>query len=97
MTDSKYKYEIIISEGCTAFYTLVNEKIVGDSYDPNSLSKDEEDKLIEYLLTKVKEGISEGSIHLDNLIRLFQYDEYETDDYSCDTCGDQVSREIYRI
>jgi hypothetical protein len=91
------KYNIIISEGCTAFYTEVNGKTVGGSYEPTRLSADEENELVDYLLIKVKEGISESTIGLNELIGLFQYDESEYDDHACDQCGDTVSRTIYNI
>jgi hypothetical protein len=91
------KYNIIISEGCTAFYTDVNGKTVGGSYEPTRLTDEEENELVDYLLIKVKEGIANGTIDLNGLIGLFQYDDYETDDTSCETCGDSVSRTIYNI
>lgn len=91
------KYNIVISQGCTAFYTDVNGKTVGGSYEPTALTAAEETELIDYLLVKVKEGIGEGTISLNSLIDLFQYDEYETDEYPCDQCGDTVWRAIYNI
>ena len=91
------KYNIVISEGCTAFYTEVNGKIVGGSYEPTRLSEEEENELVDYLLLKVKEGISESTIDLNQLIGLFQYDESEYDDRVCDQCGDTVTRTIYNI
>jgi len=91
------KYNIIISEGCTAFYTDVNGKTVGGSYEPTRLTEEEENELVDYLLVKVKEGITNSTISLNALIGLFQYDDYETDEYSCEQCGDSVSRTIYNI
>jgi hypothetical protein len=91
------KYNIIISEGCTAFYTDVNGKTVGGSYEPTRLTEKEETELIDYLLSKVKEGIVENTISLDSLIGLFQPDDYEMDSDSCEQCGDTVSRTIYNI
>lgn len=91
------KYNIIISEGCTAFYTDVNGKTVGGSYEPTRLSEEEEAELVDYLLKKVKEGLAKSTIDLNALIGLFQYDHYESDDHSCETCGDTVHRTIYNI
>lgn len=91
------KYNIVISEGCTAFYTEVNGKTIGGSYEPTRLPEEDENELVDYLLLKVKEGISESTIDLNQLIGLFQYDECEHDDYACEQCGDTVTRTIYNI
>ena len=80
--------KIVISEGCTAFYTSI------DGVDSNDVSLPE---TLDYILAKAKEGILDGTIQLDSLIRIFQYSDYEHDDYVCDSCGDTVNRTIWEI
>ena len=93
------KYKIVISEGCTAFYTEVNGKIVGGEYEPSRLSETETSELIDYLCDKLRAGVHTGEICLDSLIQVFEADDYEydDDDDACETCGDTVSRTTYEI
>ena len=80
--------KIIISEGCTAFYTTF------DGIDSTEIDLE---KTLDYLLTKAKEGVLDGTIQLDSLVRIFQYSDYENDNYVCDDCGDTVNRTIWEI
>lgn len=95
MSDTKYK--VIISEGCTAFYTEINEKIIGGEYEPTRMSDEEVDEFVDYLCEKFKQDLKEGTVIMDDLIKCFQYDETEYDDYSCEQCGDTVSRTIWNL
>lgn len=94
---SDTKYNIVIGEGCTAFYTEVNGKTIGGEYEPTRMTDEEVDEFVDYLLEKVKEGIKENTICIDDLIRIFQYDEWETDEGYCETCGDSTSRTIWNL
>ena len=94
---SDTKYNIIISEGCTAFYTEVNGKTIGGEHEPTRMTDDEIDEFIDYLLVKVKEGIKNQEISIDSLIRAFQYDDWESDDEPCEQCFDTVHRTIWNI
>lgn len=91
------KYNIIISEGCTSFYTEVNGKLTSGEYEPTTMTREEIDGFVDYLLGKVKEGINDQTIQLDDLIKLFQYDDMEYDEHSCEQCGDTVLRTIWNI
>lgn len=92
---SDTKYNIIISEGCTAYGTEVNKKLVYGEYDP--MTQEEIDELVDYLCEKFKEELRESTVQLNDLIRCFQYDNAEYDSESCDQCGDLVTRIIWNL
>jgi hypothetical protein len=83
--------KIVISEGCTAYYTLVDDKYVND------MTPEERSTFIDSLLAKLKTGILENAVSIDSVIKCFNYDDYEHDSNVCDQCGDTVSRTIYNI
>ena len=83
------KYTITISEGCTAFFTEINDKIVGGEYEPTRFPDVEIDELVDYLFQEFKKGLKESTVQLNDLIRCFQPDSWESSD-SCDQCGDSV-------
>ena len=86
---TKYKFEEV--SGCTAFDFLVNGKSLSD------ISENDQDEILEYLFLKIKEGIKENAIQFQNVVQLFQYDDYEYDDHVCGQCGDTVSTTIWNI
>lgn len=85
------KYKIVIGEGCTAFYTKINDKRVED------LSKEEFGEFLDYMCQKLKLGIGDSTVSLDSFIRCFQYSDYESDEGYCEQCGDSTSRTIWEI
>jgi uncharacterized UBP type Zn finger protein len=87
----KTKYKFVETTGCTAFDFTVNGKSFSD------LSKQEYDEMLNYLFEKIKEGISEQTILLENIIHLFQYDDYEHDPNQCEQCGDYRSSTTWNI
>jgi hypothetical protein len=89
MEETKYKF--IETTGCTAFDFTVNGKSFSE------LSKKEYDEMLNYLFLKIKEGISEQTILLENVVQLFQYDDYEYDPHICEQCGDTVSTTTWNI
>lgn len=91
------KYEITISEGCTAFYTKINGKIVGGEYEPTRFDDSEIDELVDYLCEKLKEGLKESTVNLEDLIKCLQPDDWEYDSDSCESCGDTVTRTIWNL
>jgi hypothetical protein len=91
------KYKIEITEGCIAYGMTVNGKNIGGDYEPTRMSEQEVDEMIDYLIGKVREGINDQTILLEDLIRLFQYDSCEHDDEPCDQCGDYVSTTRWEI
>ena len=92
---SKPKYNIVISEGCTAFYTKVNGKLTSGEGD--TMTWEEIDEIVDYLCKKFKEEMRDGTVNLDDLIKCFQCDETEYDKHTCDQCGDNVYRTIWKI
>lgn len=90
-------YKIIISEGCTAFYTEINGKMWSTEYEPAQMSLEEKNQFIDHLLSKLKEGVLEGSIDVDSIIKHLVEDDVEYDDHVCDQCGDTVTRYIWNI
>jgi hypothetical protein len=87
----KTKYKFIETTGCTAFDFTVNEKSFSE------LSTTEYDEMLNYLFEKIKEGIGEQTILLQNVVQLFQYDDYEYDPTVCEQCGDTVSTTTWNI
>lgn len=87
----KTKYKFIETTGCTAFDFTVNGKSFSE------LTKEEYNEMLDYLFLKVREELSEQTILLENVIHLFQYDDYEYDNHSCEQCGDTVQTTIWNI
>jgi hypothetical protein len=85
------KYKFIETTGCTAFDFTVNEKRVSE------LSEQEYNEMLDYLFVKIKEGIGEQTILFEDIVKLFQYDDYEYDPNQCETCGDYVSSTTWNI
>ena len=88
---NKTKYKFLETTGCTAFDFSVNDKSFSE------LTNEEYDEMLNYLFLKIKEGISEQTILLENVIHLFQYDDYEYDDHVCGQCGDTVCTTTWNI
>jgi hypothetical protein len=62
-----------------------------------NFQKKEYDEMLNYLFLKIKEGISEQTILLENVVQLFQYDDYEYDPHVCEQCGDTVSTTTWNV
>lgn len=89
MSGTKYKF--VETTGCTAFNFTVNDK------EFSEVSNEEYDEMLDYLFAKVKEGLAEQTILLENVIHLFQYDDWEHDPHVCEQCGDTVSSATWNI
>lgn len=89
MEETKYKF--IETTGCTAFDFTVNDKSFSE------LTNEEYEQMLQYLFDKIKEGLSQQTILLENVIHLFQYDDYEYDDRVCESCGDTVTTTTWNI
>jgi len=87
----KIKYKFVETTGCTAFDFTVNDKSLSD------IPQNDQDQILEYLLLKIKEGIKDNTIQLENVVQMFQYDDYEHDDHVCGQCGDTVSTTTWNI
>jgi hypothetical protein len=87
--ETKYKFEEVT--GCTAFGFYINEQPISD------IPVEKQEEILDYLLSKIKEGIKENSIQLERVIQLFQYDDYEYDPHVCEQCGDTVSTTTWNV
>ena len=87
----KTKYEIKEITGCTAFDFTINGKSLSEFND------DERNEVLTYLFEKIKDGLNEQTILFENVVHLFQPDDWEHDDYVCEQCGDSVSTTIWRL
>jgi hypothetical protein len=87
----KSKYEFVETTGCTAFDFTANGKSFSE------LTKEEYNEMLDYLFLKIKEGLAEQAILLENVIHLFQYDDYEHSADVCEQCGDSVSTTVWKI
>ena len=87
--NTKYKFEE--TTGCTAFNFTVNDRAFSE------LSDKEYSEMLDYLFLKVREGINEQTILLEQVVQLFQYDNYEYDPNICEQCGDSVSTTTWHI
>jgi hypothetical protein len=87
--ENKTKYEIVKSEGCLSFGTTVNGKDMYGEYNP--MTPVEILEFVDYLCEKFKQELKDNTVSIDDLIGCFQYDESETEDSSCETCGDSVT------
>ena len=87
--NTKYKFEE--TTGCTAFNFTVNDRAFSE------LSDKEYSEMLDYLFLTVREGINEQTILLEQVVQLFQYDNYEYDPNICEQCGDSVSTTTWHI
>jgi hypothetical protein len=86
------RYKITISEGCTAFYTTINEKIIDDDF-----TLEEADEIIDYLCEQFKKKYRQKAVQLNDLVRCFQSAEWDCEEDSCEQCGDTVVRETWEL
>jgi hypothetical protein len=89
MEETKYKF--IETTGCTAFNFTINDKQFSE------LSEHEYDEMLSYLFVKIKQGIKEQTTLLEDVVKLFQPDDWEHDPEPCDQCGDTVSTTTWNI
>jgi hypothetical protein len=87
----KNRYTIIETTGCTAFGFSINSRELSE------ISNEEQDKILDYLFLKVKEGIADNTILFNQVVQLFQPDDWEHSTDVCDQCGDSVSTTIWKI
>ena len=87
----KTKYKFVETTGCAAFDFTVNSKSLSE------LTSEEQDEILNYLFVKIKEAVDEQAILLENVVQLFQYDDYEHDPNICEQCGDTVTTTTWNI
>ena len=85
------KYKFVETTGCTAFGFSVNDREISE------LSRQEYNEMLDYLFVKIKEGINDNTILFTDVVKLFQYDNYEYDDYICESCGDTTDKTTWNI
>lgn len=86
------KYKIEISEGCTSFYTSVNDKLWSGEYDV--LSEDEKTEFVDFLCEEFKKQLKDDCVSINDFIRCFQVDESQ-DGGGCEQCGDHIWRDFW--
>lgn len=89
--NNRTKYRFVETTGCTAFDFTANGKSFSE------LSKEEYGEMLDHLFSKIREGLSEQTILLENVIHLFEYDDYEHDNHMCEQCGDTVTTTTWNI
>ena len=67
-----------------------------DDKHETDLTPEEQEKILDYILVKLKEGILDGTISLNSVIGTFQYVDYKTGN-SCDQCGDTPTMTFWEI
>lgn len=85
------KYKFVETTGCTAFDFSINDKSITD------YTVEELDKITDYLFIKVKEGLKDNTILFNDIVKLFQPDDWSHDPEPCGQCGDTVSAETWNI
>ena len=83
--------KIQINEGCTTFDTLINDKSVGD-YSPEEYAA-----ILKKIAEKLQEGILNGTVSLESVIRCFQYEDYGSNNNPCGSCGDTTIWTLWNI
>ena len=61
------------------------------------MPKEKQEEIVDYLLVKLKEEFKVGSVLIDQIVGIFQYDDYENDPEPCDQCGDTVQTTTWTI
>lgn len=87
----KTKYKFVETTGCTAFDFSINDKSISD------YKNEELDEILNYLFLKVKEGINDNTILFNDVVKLFQYDDYENDPEPCSQCFDTIQTTTWLI
>ncbi len=88
--------KIVISEGCTAFHTTVDGKLLYGEGN-NVMTDEERALLVEHLFVRLREEIKNSAVSINDIIQLFQYDDYEMSEHECDTCGDRIVTTTWEI
>lgn len=85
------KYNFIETTGCTTFDFTIDGKSISE-YTNKDL-----DQILDYLFVKIKEGINDNTILFNDVVKLFQADDWSHDPEPCSQCGDTVSTETWNI
>ena len=85
------RYKIVETTGCTAFNFTVNDHQLSDMTDQ------EYNEMLDYFFVKIKEGLKENTILLQDVVGLFQPDDMTHESEPCDQCGDTISDTTWNI
>ena len=85
------KYKFVETTGCTGFGFSVNDREISE------LSRQEYNEMLDYLFVKIKEGINDNTILFTDVVKLFQYDNYEYDPEPCSQCFDTIQTTTWNI
>ena len=95
---SKPKYKIVYDENsCYNWGFSINDVWRSGEVDEGVKQPEEDDELIDYLLLKLKEGITDGTCSFQNLVECFQSDDYEESKGNCETCGHHGGKTTWNI
>ena len=89
MENFKYKFEEVT--GCTAFNFYVNEEPISE------IPTEKQEEILDYLFVKIKERVRGNTISFQDVVQLFQYDDYERDSEPCSSCYDTVEKMTWKI
>ena len=85
------KHKFVKTEGCTAFDFAVDGESLAD------MSREKEFEIFEDLMEKLWEKFDSREINLQDIVEMFDYDDYKYEKERCDTCGDTVSWTTWEI
>lgn len=92
------KYTIVYDEAsCYDWGFSINGVWRSGEVEEGVKQPEEDDELLDYLLLKFKEGIKKGTCSFKDLVECFQYDDYESSDGYCDTCGHHGGTTTWKI
>jgi hypothetical protein len=83
--------KIIKTDGCTSHgWTF-------DGKDLQEISPEQQEQIFVFLCLRLNEQIKNGCRSLTDLVEVFLYDDFESDEYPCNQCGDYVSTTTWKI
>lgn len=56
----------------------------------SEISEQEQEEILNYLFEKVRESVKRSTIQFEDVVKLFQHDEYEHDPEPCENCYDTI-------
>ena len=78
-----------------SYGTTVNGQNIYGEYD--TMTSEQIDEFVDYLCVKFKEKLNYNTVSIDDLINCFQYESCETENGSCETCGDSVTETTWEL
>lgn len=91
------KYKVEVSEGCLATGIYVNGKSLSGDDPRYCLSNEELKEFEEATLEEIRRAFHTGEVTMWDLLGLLHYENYETTDEPCESCGDYVTTRYYEF